>query len=70
MNHFLLVEFFYFPNNIDLSNSTERKGASSICILHCYNAGVYSCILYFIIGFNVEQDILLDCRLILFDFGI
>ena len=38
--------------------------------MHLVLFAMLGCILYFIIGFNVKQEILLDCRLILFDFGI
>ena len=42
VNRCLFAEVFDFPNNIDLFNSTERRGASFICILYCCNARVFS----------------------------
>ena len=63
LNRFLFAKVLDFPSNIDLFNSTERKGASFICILYC-------CLLYFIIDFNVGQDILSDCGSMLFNSGI
>ena len=61
------AEVFDFPDNINLFNSTERKGASFMCILSCCKCGVSSVV---IIDFNIGPDILSNCGLMLLDSAI
>ena len=64
INSFLSVEVFDFPKNIELFNSSERKGAflNASCI-----AVMLACLLHFITDFNVGQDILLNYESMLLD---
>ena len=63
MNRFPFVEVFDFPSNIDLFESTERKGASFICILYCL--GVFCISLLILIQDKAFPQTACWCYLIL-----
>ena len=63
MNRFPLAEVFDFPSNIDLFKSTERKGASFICILYCL--GVFCISLLILIQDKAFPQTACWCYLIL-----
>ena len=67
LNRFLFDEVFDSLITSTFPIVLKEKELPLYCILYCCNAG---CLLYFIIDFNLGQDILSNCRSKLFDSGI